>query len=644
MRKIRLTVAQALIKFLDKQYVIINNKEEKFIEGIIAIFGHGNVLGLGEALSHENHDLKFHQEYNEQSMGHIAMGYAKQNKNKKIYAVTSSVGPGAANMITSAGTATANRIPVLYLPGDVYGNRQPDPVLQQIEHSYNLGISTNDAFKSVSVYWDRVDRPEKLMSAMINAMLALTNLSCQGAVTIGLSQDVQGEVFDYPKDFFKKRIYSLEGPEVSANDIDYIIDSIKSSHQPLIICGGGVKYSDSEKELDQFVKKYKIPIAETQAGKSALVSDNEWNLGGIGTTGFLSANSYAKKADLIIGLGTRYTDFTTASKSLFSNNSRFININASRFDARKMDGKIVVADIKKVLKTLISKMILVEKPRITKLVRTLKEKANEEIVRLHNIEVEDINKFIPEVNDIDASRQIKSFYAKTNSKFTQTQALGIINETINKDAIIVAASGSLPGDMQRIWKSKSVNSYHVEYGYSCMGYEIAAALGAKFAFSNKDVYAIVGDGAYMMLHTSLLTSMQEKQKINVLLFNNSSFGCINNLQVGKGINSLGTEFRTRNSKKSILDGDIMSVNYSIQAKGYGVKTYRIKTKEELIEAIKDSKKQAISTLIEILILPKTMTNNYESWWRVGNAGISKNKNVIAKTNEDNKMIKNLKGY
>ena len=630
MERVALTTAQAIIKFLDNQYICIDGKEEKFVEGIFTIFGHGNVLGLGEALKYTKHSLKVHQGRNEQGMGLAAMGFAKQNNRKKIYVCTSSIGPGAANMVTAAATATANRIPVLFLPGDTYACRQPDPVLQQVEHRHSLAITVNDAFQSVSKYWDRITRPDQVMSAFLNAMRVLTSPQDAGAVTIALPQDVQGEVYEYPMEFFKKRVHYVERIHPSNRLINRSVELIKNKKKPLIICGGGVRYSSAGKALEEFAKKYHIPFAETQAGKSSVSSNHPYNLGGIGTTGNLAANKIAQEADLIIGIGTRYTDFTTCSKWLFQNkNVEFLNINVNSSDAEKLDGLALIGDAKETIEAL-SQALEGYDSGYTDEVTTVKAEWEQELKRLHHTNYfsegyeEEIKGHLPEV--------LEEFGQKTGSYLTQTRVLGILRERIDRDAIIVGASGSLPGDLQRMWKSEVMETYHVEYGFSCMGYEVNAALGVKLAVGDeKEVYAFVGDGAYMMSHSELPTSIQEQKKINVILFDNMSFGCINNLQMGHGMESFGTEFRYRDEKTDTLTGELVPVDFAKNAESYGCKTYTIKTEEELISAMEDSKKQTVSTLLDIKVLPKTMTDGYESFWRVGNAKISENEAIVKAT-------------
>ncbi|MEG6611989.1 3D-(3,5/4)-trihydroxycyclohexane-1,2-dione acylhydrolase (decyclizing) [Pseudoclostridium thermosuccinogenes] len=644
MKTIRLTMAQALVKFLDNQYVEFDGVQHKFVKGIFTVFGHGNVLGLGQALEQDPGELVVHQARNEQGMSHVAAGYAKQKLRKQIYACTSSVGPGAANMVTAAATATANRIPVLFLPGDTYASRQPDPVLQQIEHFHDISISTNDAFKAVSKYWDRINRPEQLMSAMLNAMRVLTDPADTGAVTIALPQDVQAEAYDYPVEFFKKRVHRIERRPPTKEMINDAVNLIRTKKKPILICGGGVRYSEASETFRAFAEKYNIPFGETQAGKSAIPWDHELNLGGIGATGNLAANMIAREADLVIGVGTRYTDFTTSSKWLFQNeNVEFVNINVAEFDAYKLDAVKVVADAKVALEALMQELDKVGyKSAYTNEIKEAKDKWAEELKRLDTLQYTGKG-FKPEIaGHID--HVLEEFGEVTGSYLTQTRVLGILNEILDNDAIVVGSSGSLPGDMQRVWRAKAPETYHMEYGYSCMGYEINAALGAKLACPDKEVYAMVGDGSYMMLHSELPTSIQERKKINVVVFDNMSFGCINNLQMGHGMGSFGTEFRYRNPETGKLDGDLIYIDFAKNAEGYGCKTYTVRTEEELRAAVEDAKKQTVSTLIDIKVLPKTMTHDYESWWRVGSAEVAEKESVLSATRRVKKELEKARKY
>jgi len=644
MGKIRLTTAQALVRFLDNQYLSVDGVETKFVKGIFAIFGHGNVLGLGQALEHNNGDLVVYQGRNEQGMAHAAMGYAKQKLRREIIACTSSVGPGAANMITAAATATANRIPLLLLPGDVFATRQPDPVLQQIEQSHDLSISTNDAFRAVSKYWDRVNRPEQLMTACINAFRVLTDPAETGAVTISLPQDVQGEAYDFPEYFFQKRVHRIERRLPTEGQLADALKLIAAKHKPMIICGGGVKYSGAGEALLAFAERHGIPFAETQAGKGTIVSDHPLNVGGVGETGCLAANLLAKEADLVIGIGTRYTDFTTASKWIFQNpDVNYININVSNFDAYKLDAVQVVADAQEALNALNSRVETIHNGWGEQVTQA-QSKLLKETQRVYSAVYSEEN-FVPEIADhIDREALFAEFNRLTGSFLTQSSVLGTLNEHLPKDSVIVAAAGSLPGDLQRMWRTKDYNSYHVEYGYSCMGYEVNASLGVKLAEPHREVYTMVGDGSFQMLHSELVTSIQEGAKINVVLLDNMTNGCINNLQMEHGMDSFTTEFRFRNAETGKLNGGFVPIDFAAIAAGYGCKTYRITTLEQLQAALIDAQKQTVSTLFDIKVLPKTMIHKYFSWWRVGGAQVSDSERVDAVARKLNEHIDQAREY
>ncbi len=625
MKTIRLTMAQALVKFLDNQYVEFDGKQQKFIKGFFTIFGHGNVVGLGQALEEYEGDMIVHQGRNEQGMAQSAIGFAKQTHRKQIYACTSSVGPGAANMVTAAATATANRIPVLLLPGDTFATRQPDPVLQQVEQSNDLSISTNDSFKAVSKYWDRISRPEQLMSAAINAMRVLTNPSDTGAVTLSLPQDVQGEAYDYPESFFKKRVHRIERTLATADMIKDAVELIRSKKKPLVIAGGGVRYSEAAAAVKEFSEKFNIPYAETQAGKSGNVWDDKYNLGSIGVTGTESANLIAQCCDLIIGIGTKFNDFVTGSKWLFAD-KEVLQININGYDAYKLDAVQVVADAKTGLEAIASELGKIGyKSGYADEIDTVKDKWEAEWQRLANVKYSEEG-FVPEISG-HMDHVLKEVAEQTGSSLTVTEVLAELNNLLDDDAIVVAAAGSLPADLGRMWKCKTTNVYNMEYGYSCMGYEVPAALGAKIAAPDQEVYAMVGDGSYMMLHSELPTAIQEDKKINVIMFDNMAFGCINNLQMGSGMGSFGTEFRRRNPKTGKLDGKLVPVDFAMNARSYGAVGYTVKNMDELRAAVEDSKKQETSTLIDIKVLPKTMTHHYETFWNYGCAEVAKNKKV-----------------
>lgn len=617
-----MTMGQALVKFLDNQYVSFDGKETKFVDGIFTVFGHGIVCGLGQALDEDKGALRVYQGKNEQGMAHVAASFAKQHNRRKIIACSSSIGPGAANMITAAATATVNNVPLLLFPADTFACRQPDPVLQQFEQPYSLSVTTNDAYKPVCRYWDRIVRPEQLMSAMLNAMRVLTDTANTGAVCIALCQDVEGESYDYPDEFFKKRVHKITRIAPAEDEIEEIAEILKSAKKPLVIAGGGVRYSECGDTLQKFCEKHNIPFAETQNGKSAVLSSHKLNLGGVGVTGNLSANLIAKDADVIIGVGTRFSDFTTASKSLFKDDAKFVTINTDRFDAYKLGATKAVCDAKLGIEAL-DEVIGDYKTCYANEIVDAKQAWAEEMAKLSSYTYSD--DFEPIIK-ARYEKTIPEFVEKTGGKITQTAALALIREKIDSDAIAVAAAGSLPGCMQRMWTTDSLYSYNMEYGYSCMGYEIAGALGSKLAEPEKEVYAFCGDGSYLMLHSELVTAIQENKKINVLLFDNSGFGCINNLQMSNGIGNLATEFRKRDENGDLL-GDIFTIDFAKCASGYGVKTYTATTLEELEAALEDSKKQTVSTLIDIKVLPKSMTDGYGAWWHVGIASTSAKESV-----------------
>jgi 3D-(3,5/4)-trihydroxycyclohexane-1,2-dione acylhydrolase (decyclizing) len=624
-KTIRMTTAQALVKFLDNQYVSVDGVETKFVEGVFTIFGHGIAVGLGEALDTDPGQLKVLQGRNEQGMCHAAIAFSKQNNRKKIIPCASSVGPGAANMVTACATATVNNIPLLVFPADTFASRQPDPVLQQLEQSSSLATTTNDAFKPVCKYWDRITRPEMIMSAMINAMRVLTDPAETGACCIALCQDVEGESYDFPDYFFKKRVHRITRPLAVEEELDEIADILAEAKKPLVIVGGGVRYSDAGETVEKFCEEFKIPFGETQGGKSACKSSHPYCLGGIGVTGTYASNVIAKDADVVIAIGTRLSDFTTSSKWLYQKEDvRFITINNSRFHAYKMDAVKAVGDAKVTVSALAEK--LKERQYVSQYkneIVDVKRKWDEEMVRLGSIEYTG-DDFEPNIKARDP-RTIPEFVRLTNGKITQTAALAAIRRVIDEDAIIITAGGSLPSCMQRMWTTDKRGGYHAEYGYSCMGYEVAATLGVKFAEPESEVYCVVGDSSFQMLHSEIMTIMQERQKVNILIFDNCGFGCINNLEMNHGIGSLATEFRYTDGKKP--SGDLMTVDYAKIGEGYGLKSYTCRTIKELEEALEDAKTQERACLFDLKVIPKTMSDGYESWWNVGIATTSENNGV-----------------
>lgn len=615
LKTVRLTTAQALVRYLNQQFFMIDGQKLPFVKGIFHIFGHGNVLGVGQALLQEDSHLEIYQGKNEQGMGQAAVSFAKEKLRRQIFAVTTSVGPGAANLVTVAGTALANNLPVLLLPGDTFASRQPDPVLQQVEQLHGQGITTNDALKPLSRYWDRIERPEQLMSALTRAFEVLTDPVTAGPVTICLPQDVEGEAYDYPENFFKEKIHYYDRRPATERELSTAINLIENSQRPIIIVGGGAKYSEAGKVLERISEKHNIPLVETQAGKSTIVAGFPLNLGGVGVTGSAPANQIIKEADLVIGVGTRYTDFTTASKTAFdTDNTKFLNINVSRMQGYKMDGFSMVADAKTALLQIESELNDLYQTQYGDLLTSVINNWKIERKRLANLNCND-KSFEVEIKDQFDEQKLANYAQQLETDLFQAAVLIKLNQSLPVNSIVVGAAGSLPGDMQRLWEAKTTNSYNMEYGYSTMGYEVAGAYGAKIAHPEKEVFAFVGDGSFHMLHSELLSSIQYDKKINILLFDNSGYGCINNLQMGNGMPSFGTELTDYKNQ-------IMSVDFTKLAEAYGAIAYSVGNMSELETALAEINKSDRSTLIHIKVLPKTMTDGYDSWWNTGIAEIT----------------------
>ncbi|HEX4925951.1 MAG TPA: 3D-(3,5/4)-trihydroxycyclohexane-1,2-dione acylhydrolase (decyclizing), partial [Bdellovibrionales bacterium] len=553
----RITVAAAIVEFLKNQYVERDGAEHRLINGVFGIFGHGNVAGLGRSLEEQGgRDLPFFQPKNEQAMVHTAIAYSKARKGLGTFACTTSVGPGATNMVTGAATATINRLPVLLLPGDIFANRRPQPVLQQLEYPMSMDVSVNDCFKPVSRYWDRINRPEQILHALPEAMRHLANPELMGAVTICLPEDVQAEAFDCPLNFFEKRVYKISRRACDPGELRAAADLVRKARRPLIVAGGGVNYSGAEEALDHFVAQTRIPVAVTQAGKGAISDDHPYGLGGVGVTGTWAANKFAADADVVLVVGTRLSDFTTASKTQFqSEGVRFISVNVSAFDAHKHGALPLIGDARAVL--------------------------NELCDALRGYRISDGYD-----RELMAAKESwkKVHYDIMNPKVTgmmvQPQVIRVLNDFCDEKSTIVHAAGSLPGDLHKLWKSKNSADYHSEYGYSCMGYEIAGALGVKMAQPDREVYAFLGDGSYLMMNHEIVTSLQEGYKITVLLNDNHGYQCIHNLQRGTGGKSFGNEFRER-AESGRLEGDFARVDFVANAKSLGAKVFRAENETQL---------------------------------------------------------------
>ncbi|HEX7833505.1 MAG TPA: 3D-(3,5/4)-trihydroxycyclohexane-1,2-dione acylhydrolase (decyclizing) [Thermoanaerobaculia bacterium] len=589
---IRLTMAQALVRFLDQQYVERDGIESKFVAGVLGIFGHGNVTGIGEALENEEHALPFVRANNEQGMVHTAIAYAKQRDRMGIWACTSSIGPGATNMVTAAATATINRIPVLLLPGDIFADRQPDPVLQQLEHPSNATVSVNDCFIPVSCHFDRISRAEQLVPAMLNAMRVLTDPVATGAVTIALPQDVQTEAFEYPESFFARRVWRIARTPAELRDLAEVADAIRAWKRPLIVAGGGVHYSNATATLADFATRHGIPVAETQAGKSAMTWAHPMSAGGVGVTGTLAANQLAQRADGVLFIGTRLSDFTTASKSLFSGaQQQRIHINVDRADAMKLDAKSLVCDARAGLEALDALL------------------ADHATTREYQNEIAE--------HRASWAREVDRLYTldATTSDLPQTAVLGRLNHALGENDVIVCAAGSLPGDLHRVWRPAAPKSYHLEYGYSCMGYEVAGAVGVKLAHPDREAWALVGDGSFLMLHSELVTALENGTRIHVVLFDNRGFQCIRGLQQSQGSKGFGNELQH-------------AIDFAAYAEALGVTVFRARSLDELDAAIAAARESATATLIEVKVDRNSMTHGYESWWRVGVAEVSRSEDVV----------------
>lgn len=596
----RLTMAQALLKFLSNQYVERDGIEYRFFEGVFGIFGHGNVAGLGQALEEFKDDLRYYQCRNEQGMVHTATAFAKMNNRMKTFACTSSIGPGATNMITGAATATVNRLPVLLLPGDIFAKRVPAPVLQQLESSQTQDISVNDCFKPVSRYWDRIYRPEQILTSLPEAMRVLCSPIETGAVTIAIPQDTQTEAFNYPEDFFEKRVHHI--PRQRAEDfmLDRAAQWILESKRPLIIAGGGVIYSEASETLASFCEAFGIPIGETQAGKGSLPWDHPYNLGAIGVTGTLAANIIAREADLVINIGTRLSDFTTASKTQFANpDVRFIGVNVSSFDAVKHGALPLLCDVKVGLADLAERLkALGKRPDETYVakIRELIGRWNQEVERLFNL------------NDTPL--------------ISQGEVIGVVTNFAGPRDVVVCAAGGLPGDLHKLWRTRDPKGYYLEYGYSCMGHEIAGGLGVKMADPSREVYVLVGDGSYLMLANEIMTSIQEGYKINIVFLDNHGFNCIRGLAASCGSQGFGNEFRFRNPQTGLLDSESVSVDFAANAASLGAHVIKTTNKAELEQALETAKTYDKTTFIAVEIDPEEYVPGYESWWDVAVAEVS----------------------
>jgi 3D-(3,5/4)-trihydroxycyclohexane-1,2-dione acylhydrolase (decyclizing) len=598
MKTQRMTVGQAIVTFLKNQYVERDGQRHAFFSGVLGIFGHGNVAGIGEALL-ENPDLPYILVRNEQAAVHMAAGYAKASNRLKAFICTSSIGPGATNMVTGAAMATINRLPVLLLPGDIFARRNVAPVLQQLESPATQDISVNDCFKPVSRYWDRIYRPEQLITSLPEVMRVLTSPSDCGAVTLALPQDVQAEAYDFPDELFQKRTWLIRRPQADDISLDRAVRAVASSRQPLIVAGGGVLFSEASNALAVFASHTGIPVAETQAGKGSLPFDHPQCVGAIGATGNLAANRLAHDADLVIGLGTRYSDFTSASMTIFQNPEvRFVNINTAEFDAYKVSAIPVVADAKVTLESLSLSLPTFKvggdyAARIAELKRTWEA----EVDRL--------------------------FHLNTQPKPAQSEVIGAMWEASGPRDMLLSAAGSHPGDLHKLWRTRTPNGYHLEYGYSTMGYEIPGALGAKLADPSREVYVFLGDGTYLMMPSEIVTAVQEHIKIIIVLVDNKGFASIGGLSRSLGMSGFGTSYCERSKSSGQLDGGPLSVDYAASVRSLGAHTIKAGTLAEFKAALDEAKKMDRITVVVIETQPGVGVPGYDSWWDVAVAEVSR---------------------
>lgn len=590
MRTRRLTMAQALLGFLKNQYVERDGTENRFFEGAWGIFGHGIIAGFGQALQ-QNPDFPYYLCRNEQAAVHIASAFAKARNRLSTFACLSSIGPGATNMITGAAAATINRVPVLLLPGDIFARRNVAPVLQQLESERSQDISVNDAFKPVARYWDRINRPDQLPCSVVEAMRVLTSPAQTGAVVLALPQDVQSEAWDYPEEMFEKRVWHIARPAPEAAMLARAVAAIRGARRPLLIAGGGVIYSGASAALAEFAQRTGIPVGETQAGKGSLAFDHPQNLGAIGVTGTPGANLAARDADLVIAVGTRLSDFTTASKTAFQNPGvRFLNINVAEFDALKHGGIPLVADARTALEQLAAALPDYHaEADYTACIGSWKARWEEETERI--------------------------FSLRHGPPISQGEVIGAVSRAAGPGDVVVNAAGSLPGDLHKLWRTRRPGGYHMEYGYSCMGYEIAGGLGIKMADPSREVYVMVGDGSFLMMASEIATSVQEGYKLNLVVVDNHGYSSIGGLSEAIGSHGFGTNYRCRTTSGE-LDGEYVPVDFVSICAGLGAQAVRARTREDVEHALAAMRDAKRTTAVVIEVDKEQRVPGYESWWDV----------------------------
>jgi 3D-(3,5/4)-trihydroxycyclohexane-1,2-dione acylhydrolase (decyclizing) len=599
---LRLTVAQATVRFLAQQFSERDGVEQRLVPGCFGIFGHGNVAGVGQALLQAQLTGEAHMPYylarNEQGMVHAAVGFARMRNRMQAMACTASIGPGSSNMLTGAALATINRIPVLLLPSDSFATRASSPVLQELEDPRGYDISVNDAFRPLSRFFDRINRPEQLPSALLAAMRVLTDPAETGAVTIALPQDVQAEGHEWPEALFARRVWHIARSVPEPAALDRATDVIRAARRPLIVAGGGVIYSEAEDALRDFASATGIPVADTQAGKGAILADHPCAVGGVGSTGSPVANALAREADVIIGIGTRYSDFTTASRTAFQNTDvRFVNLNITPFDAAKQAATSLVADARHGLEALNAAL------------------ADYRVDDAYTAE-------FAEYRDRWDALVEAAFTLGHQPLPAQTEVIGALAEVMEPRDVVVQAAGSLPGDLQMLWRAREVKQYHVEYGYSCMGYEIAGALGIKMAAPDREVFAMVGDGSYLMMSQEIVTAVSEGIKLIILLVQNHGFASIGALSESLGSQRFGTQYRFRDAQTGMLDGAKLPIDLAANAQSLGADVLRVSTIDELRIALRKARAAERITVVHIETDPLAPVPSSESWWDVPVAEVS----------------------
>lgn len=609
METVRLTVGQAIVRFMACQFVERDGHQQRFIAGVWGIFGHGNVAGLGQALEElgDAEAMPYFRPQNEQAQVHVAAAFARHRNRLQTYACMSSVGPGALNMVTGAAGATVNRIPVLLLPSDYFANRAPDPVLQQVEHPVERDASANDAFRPVSRFFDRISRPEQLLASLPAAFRVLTDPVETGAVTISLPEDVQAEAYDWPARLFERRVWRVRRPLPEAADLADAVRLITAAKAPLMVTGGGTIYAEATDELSAFASRFGIPVVETQAGKGALPWNHPMNAGPVGTNGGLAANRLGRDADLVIGVGTRLGDFVTASKTTFQHpDATFIGINVGPMDAYKMRGVPIVADAREALRALGAELSAVGYVGTSAAYRdraaTLKREWDAIVTGLRTVN--------GEPGDLG-----------------QAEVIGIVNDAVGGHATVICAAGSLPGDLLRLWRVEDPKAYHVEYGFSCMGYEIAAGLGVRLAEPDREVVVMVGDGSYLMLNSEIVTAVAEGLKLTIVVLDNHGFQCILALQRAVGVPDFGNELRFRDSASNRLTGPYVPIDFRAHAEAMGALALLAHTPDELRGALAQARAVDRVTVIVVPTEPEKRVPGFESWWDVPVAAASEQQGV-----------------